>query len=127
MTADSGSATQDSSLQANLRTRAASADVPHDIKGIVHLSWMGGELLLEAADGKVVVVDPSALRAGDEQHGRCHQEVDLRVILADENTLKHLLSGTLSLPQAYQSGQFRADGYIVWAFAIMRALTTPKA
>ena len=116
-----------SNLHEELRVRAASAEVPNDITGLVHLSWMGGELLLEAEDGNVVVVDPSTLREGGIQNGKSHQAVDLRVMLADQDTLNHLLSGTLSLPEAYQSSQFRADGYMVWAFAIMRALITPNA
>jgi len=67
----------------------------------------------------------------DFSDGRTDAHVcDATFYFADIDTAWALLSGQGDAFQAFMDGQFRADGYLMWAFALMamfRATSLPAA
>ncbi len=71
------------------------------------------------------------LEAGDEtllfrvRHGRLELDLpadakaDATFIFADEETAWALLAGRADAFEAFMTGRFRSDGYLMWAFALM--------
>ena len=46
-------------------------------------------------------------------------EPDATFIFSDVDTAKALLTGTGNAIEAFMEGRFKADGYLMWAFAMM--------
>ncbi len=59
------------------------------------------------------------------RHGRldfdlpADEQADATFIFQDEETASALLSGRADAFEAFMTGRFRSDGYLMWAFALM--------
>ena len=74
---------------------------------VLCLSIEDEQLIFEVADGELRFGDPDSLTP------------DATFFFEDVDIAWALLSGQADAFSAFMEGQFRADGYLMWAFALM--------
>ncbi|MEM7080594.1 MAG: hypothetical protein AAF513_18395 [Pseudomonadota bacterium] len=76
-------------------------------RATIKLDWGAGSALLQCADQSCEVVDDT-------------QAYDMALLFSDAASALALLRGQANPIDAFMRGEFRATGYIVWAFTLLR-------
>ena len=83
------------------------APASQGMDAVLRLAIADEELLLEISEHTLRFHEPGAVRP------------DATFFFEDVDTAWALLSGQADAFEAFMAGQFRADGYLMWAFTLM--------